>query len=265
MTIDIERRLRDGGLGKCDVVNLQRRLFLRHGLSLRRADPADRLRRGHQHRPGRRLPARHLALQRRRAGRAVQSAQAGADLPREHGAAPSSASTRNTASSEIPIINPATWRLQPSGLVSDKRAWTLEQLQAMPQRADVDAPRLRRGLEHDRQMGRRAAAHLPGEGRRRPRARYVSFHCDDPISYSTSIDMASALHPQTILCLTYAGKPIEPQFGAPMRVKIPTKLGFKQPKFVTEIQRDQRVSGRLLGGLRLQLVCGTLRVRPSVA
>ena len=67
-------------------------------------------------------------------------------------------------------------------------------------------------------------------------ASYVAFHCDDPISYSTSIDMASALHPQTILCLTYAGKPIEPQFGAPMRVKIPTKLGFKQPKFVTEIR-----------------------------
>ena len=34
-----------------------------------------------------------------------------------------------------------------------------------------------------------------------------AFHCDDPISYDTSIDMASALHPQTILCLTYAGKP----------------------------------------------------------
>ena len=48
--------------------------------------------------------------------------------------------------------------------------------------------------------------------------------------------MASALHPQTILCLTYAGKPITPPFGAPMRVKIPTKLGFKQPKFVTEIR-----------------------------
>jgi DMSO/TMAO reductase YedYZ molybdopterin-dependent catalytic subunit len=67
-------------------------------------------------------------------------------------------------------------------------------------------------------------------------AKYVDFHCDDPISYSTSIDMASALHPQTILCLTYAGKPIEPKFGAPMRVKIPVKLGFKQPKYVTEIR-----------------------------
>lgn len=67
-------------------------------------------------------------------------------------------------------------------------------------------------------------------------AKYVAFYCDDPISYSTSIDMASALHPQTILCLTYAGKPIEAPFGAPMRVKIPVKLGFKQPKYVTEVR-----------------------------
>ena len=136
----------------------------------------------------------------------------------------------------IPVLNPATWRLQPSGLVADKRAWTLEQLQALPQRADVTrhvcvegwsmigkwgGPMLRTFLQ-------RVGADFS--------ARYISFHCDDPISYSTSIDMASALHPQTILCLTYADKPIEPPFGAPMRVKIPTKLGFKQPKFVTEIR-----------------------------
>ena len=134
------------------------------------------------------------------------------------------------------MLNPVTWRLQPSGLVADKRAWTLEQLQALPQRADVTrhvcvegwsmigkwgGPTLRTFLE-------RVGADL--------NARYVSFHCDDPISYSTSIDMASALHPQTILCLTYADKPIEPPYGAPMRVKIPTKLGFKQPKFVAEIR-----------------------------
>jgi hypothetical protein len=55
-------------------------------------------------------------------------------------------------------------------------------------------------------------------------ALYVAFHCDDPIGYTTSIDMRSALHPQTVLCLTYAGKPLEPKFGVPMRVKIPTKL-----------------------------------------
>ena len=95
------------------------------------------------------------------------------------------------------------------------------------------------------------------------RAKYVAFRCDDPINYSSSIDMASALHPQTILCLTYAGNPIEPKFGAPMRLKMTTKLGFKQPKYITSIHVTNEYPGRLLGGPRLQLVCGNLRIARS--
>ena len=56
--------------------------------------------------------------------------------------------------------------------------------------------------------------------------------------------MASALHAQTVLCLTYKNKPIEPRFGAPMRLKMTRKLGFKQPKFISEI----RVTNEFPGG-----------------
>ena len=235
MKEDIARRLRDGGLGSGDVASLERRLFLRSGLSLgaltllsgcdvvTNTDPVDRFLRmissfndGVQaalFSPRRLAPTFSESLV---PAQFRFNAQYGID--------------------KVPMINPATWRLQPSGLVREKRPWSLDELKALPQREDVTrhvcvegwsmigkwgGPTLRSYLE-------RVGADLS--------AKYVSFHCDDPISYSTSIDMPSALHPQTILCLTYAGKPIEPPFGAPMRVKIPTKLGFKQPKFVTEIR-----------------------------
>ena len=94
-------------------------------------------------------------------------------------------------------------------------------------------------------------------------ARYVGFYCDDPISYTTSIDMASALHPQTILCLTYAGKPIEPKFGAPMRVEDPDQARLQAAEVRDRDPRDERLSGRLLGELRLQLVCRALIFRGS--
>jgi DMSO/TMAO reductase YedYZ molybdopterin-dependent catalytic subunit len=55
--------------------------------------------------------------------------------------------------------------------------------------------------------------------------------------------MASALHPQTILCLTYADLPIEPKFGAPMRLKMTTKLGFKQPKYITSLEVTNEYPG----------------------
>jgi DMSO/TMAO reductase YedYZ molybdopterin-dependent catalytic subunit len=64
------------------------------------------------------------------------------------------------------------------------------------------------------------------------RARYVSFKCFDGYS---SIDMPSALHPQTILALDFLDKPLAPEWGAPLRLRIPTKLGFKSAKNIQAI------------------------------
>ena len=42
----------------------------------------------------------------------------------------------------------------------------------------------------------------------------------------------AALHPQTILALDFLGAPLTAPFGAPMRLRIPTKLGCKKPKSI---------------------------------
>jgi DMSO/TMAO reductase YedYZ molybdopterin-dependent catalytic subunit len=47
--------------------------------------------------------------------------------------------------------------------------------------------------------------------------------------------MPSALHPQTILALSFLDEPLPRMYGAPVRLKIPTKLGFKSAKHVYEI------------------------------
>jgi DMSO/TMAO reductase YedYZ molybdopterin-dependent catalytic subunit len=65
------------------------------------------------------------------------------------------------------------------------------------------------------------------------RARYVAFDCLD--DYTSSIDMASALHPQTILAVDFEQAPLTPPWGAPLRLRIPTKLGFKNPKYIGAI------------------------------
>jgi DMSO/TMAO reductase YedYZ molybdopterin-dependent catalytic subunit len=65
-------------------------------------------------------------------------------------------------------------------------------------------------------------------------AKYVAFQCAD--GYTESLDMASALHPQTILATRYAGEPITDPFGFPLRLRTATKLGFKNAKWVTAIE-----------------------------
>lgn len=51
----------------------------------------------------------------------------------------------------------------------------------------------------------------------------------------TSIDMPTALHPQTVLALTYDGQPLPPKYGFPMKLRMPTKLGYKNPKHIQAI------------------------------
>jgi len=65
-------------------------------------------------------------------------------------------------------------------------------------------------------------------------AKYVGFKCID--GYSGSIDMASALHPQTQLTTKYGGDVLHKDFGFPIRLRVATKLGFKSPKQIVAME-----------------------------
>jgi DMSO/TMAO reductase YedYZ molybdopterin-dependent catalytic subunit len=66
------------------------------------------------------------------------------------------------------------------------------------------------------------------------RAKYVAFKTAD--DYPSSIDMASALHPQTILATKYAKEAITDPFGFPLRLRTSTKIGFKNAKWITAME-----------------------------
>jgi DMSO/TMAO reductase YedYZ molybdopterin-dependent catalytic subunit len=80
-------------------------------------------------------------------------------------------------------------------------------------------------------------------------ARYAIFHCldrdDSGAPYYESLDLVQAAHPQTILALDLNGAPLEPDHGAPVRLRIATQLGYKSAKWVHRIQvaADLRVFG----------------------
>ncbi len=65
-------------------------------------------------------------------------------------------------------------------------------------------------------------------------ARYVAVECAD--EYYESLDMATALHPQTLLCWEMYERPLTREHGAPLRLNIPTKVGYKQAKYLTDLK-----------------------------
>ena len=71
-------------------------------------------------------------------------------------------------------------------------------------------------------------------------ARYVVFHCMDRspegLPYYESLDLHQARHPQTLLVLDLNDKPLDPDHGAPVRLRVPTQLGYKSAKWVARIE-----------------------------
>jgi DMSO/TMAO reductase YedYZ molybdopterin-dependent catalytic subunit len=65
-------------------------------------------------------------------------------------------------------------------------------------------------------------------------ARFITIECAD--DYYESLDMATAMHPQTLLCYEMYDQPLTREHGAPLRLQIPTKIGYKQAKYVTNLK-----------------------------
>ena len=134
---------------------------------------------------------------------------------------------------DAPDIDGADWKLEVSGLVDDKSPWTLPRLRAMPQQGQITRHICIEGWSAIGQWSGvpfREFLHRIGAD---TRARYVGFKCAD--RYYSSIDMATALHPQTILALDFGDKPLPAEYGYPVKLRVPTKLGFKNPKHIAAL------------------------------
>jgi DMSO/TMAO reductase YedYZ molybdopterin-dependent catalytic subunit len=142
---------------------------------------------------------------------------------------------------DAPKLSAADYRLELSGLIADKRPWTVEQIQALPQESQITRHVCVEGWSMiGKWSGPRFGDFLHRVGADLT-AKYVGFQCAD--GYSGSIDMASALHPQTIMAVKFADETLPAKFGYPFKVRIPTKLGYKNPKWVTTIFVTNRYPG----------------------
>ncbi|MGF6572809.1 DMSO/TMAO reductase YedYZ molybdopterin-dependent catalytic subunit [Paraburkholderia sp. GAS333] len=142
---------------------------------------------------------------------------------------------------DVPEVDPATYRLEVNGLAHGKRVWTLEELRALPQESQITRHICIEGWSAIGKWGGVRFADFLRRSGADTTARYVAFHCAD--NYSTSIDMPTALHAQTLLTLTYDGQVLPPKYGFPMKLRMPTKLGYKNPKHIVAISVTNEYPG----------------------
>ena len=136
--------------------------------------------------------------------------------------------------SESMPVTPPGWVLKVGGLVKRPMVLTLGQLRAMP--------RIDMRVQHHCVEGWSAVASwhgvrlseiakLVGIDRQ---VQFVEFRSFDS-GYWSSWDLASGLHPQTLLAYGFNGHPLYANHGGPLRVYSAVKLGYKSVKYLTEV------------------------------
>ena len=143
----------------------------------------------------------------------------------------------------MPLLrDPAAWRLVVDGLVERPLALSLDDLIAMP--------RVSYTVKHHCVEGWSAVASWHGVPvsavveRCRPRreARFIEFTSFDA-GYANGWDLASAMHPQTILAYGLNDNSLPAAHGAPLRLYAPTKLGYKMTKYLLGMRFTDRRPG----------------------
>lgn len=137
------------------------------------------------------------------------------------------------AEEQAPDVDEDRYKLVIDGLIENSKPWTLEELYALPQETQITRLICIEGWSAVgkwtgtplRQFLSRIGADLT--------AKYVHFVCAE--GYSVSIDMPTALHAQTQMTFKFDDEILPTKFGFPMRIRMPTKLGFKNPKHVVGI------------------------------
>jgi DMSO/TMAO reductase YedYZ molybdopterin-dependent catalytic subunit len=132
---------------------------------------------------------------------------------------------------EAPDIDGENYRLEIGGRVDNKKSWTLPELYRLPEVSQITRLVCVEGWSAiGSWQGVKLADFLKLIGADTS-AKYVWLQCAE--GYSNTIDMPTALHPQTQLTLKFDHQILPQAYGFPIRVRIPTKLGFKNPKYVT--------------------------------
>ena len=135
---------------------------------------------------------------------------------------------------EAPVVDPATYKLEISGMVDNKTPWTLDQLHKLPEVSQITRHVCVEGWSA---IGSWQGAVLSDFLKRigaDTRAKYIWFKCAE--GYTNTIDMETALHPQTQMSFKYDHKLLPRAYGFPMKIRMPTKLGFKNPKYVVAME-----------------------------
>ena len=126
------------------------------------------------------------------------------------------------------------WRLAVDGMVARPASFSLAELKSFPHSTQITFIACEEGWSYIAEWSGVPLAHLLDRVGALPQARYIVYRSIQP-DWWDSIDMADALHPQTLLTLGMNGGELPVPFGGPLRLRVPRQLGYKNVKYITSL------------------------------
>jgi DMSO/TMAO reductase YedYZ molybdopterin-dependent catalytic subunit len=126
------------------------------------------------------------------------------------------------------------WRLAVDGMVARPGSFSLADLKSLPARSQITEVSCEEGWSYIAEWIGTPLHEVLNEVGVLPQARYVAYFSIDS-DWWDSIDMADALHPQTLLTMGMNDGDLPVGFGGPLRLRVPRQLGYKSVKYITRL------------------------------
>ena len=136
----------------------------------------------------------------------------------------------------------ADWRLSVDGMVARPASFSLDQLKSYPSHSQITMLQCEEGWSYIAEWNGVPLSHILDVVGVLSQARYVFYFSIEPDTWET-IDMADALHPQTLLTYGMNGDELPVGHGGPLRLRIPRQLGYKNVKFINHLTITDNLKG----------------------
>jgi DMSO/TMAO reductase YedYZ molybdopterin-dependent catalytic subunit len=134
------------------------------------------------------------------------------------------------------------WRLTVDGMVARPASLTLADLRAFPVHSQITEVACEEGWSYIAEWIGTPLHEVLHHAGLLPPVRYIVYFSIEP-GWWESIDMADAMHPQTILTLGMNDGDLPVSFGGPLRLRVPRQLGYKSVKYITRITATDSLKG----------------------
>jgi len=128
----------------------------------------------------------------------------------------------------------ADWQMQVDGMVARPASFTMGELKRLPSRTHITQLACEEGWSFIAEWTGVPLSQVLSAVGTLPQARFVVYYSIQK-NWWHSIDMADALHPQTLLVYGLNGGDLPYGHGAPLRLRVPRQLGYKNVKFINRL------------------------------